>query len=57
MSRKSPKGGLKPVKLTMSKGTTKKIAALREEMGVESDSEVVRRAIRIYERLLRDARG
>lgn len=43
--------------LTLSDLAIAKIAKIREKTEAASDSEVVRRAIRLYERLLKDSGG
>jgi Arc/MetJ-type ribon-helix-helix transcriptional regulator len=46
---------LKRYNLTLPESTVERIATIREETEASSDSEVVRRAIRLYERLLKDS--
>lgn len=43
--------------LTLPETSVAKIARLREKMGAKDDAEVIRRAIRLYERLLKDSGG
>jgi hypothetical protein len=52
---RSANAKLKRYNLTLPESTVERIATIREETEASSDSEVVRRAIRIYERLLKDS--
>ena len=40
--------------LKMPASFVKKLAKLRKEIGAKSDAEVIRRALRIYEKLVKD---